>query len=112
MKQVLTVSCKLQVTPEQSIKIDATLQAFANACECVNQTVPPTLTNELAMQPLVYHNVRDMFRLSAQLAIHAIRRVSGNRKTAQKDGSQSAALLLLASLTLPVSFLLGKKIGQ
>ncbi|MEG3928123.1 hypothetical protein [Microcoleus sp. T3_D1] len=50
MKQVLTVSCKLQVTPEQSLKIDATLQAFANACEYVNQTVPPTLTNELAMQ--------------------------------------------------------------
>ena len=35
----------------------------------------------------VYHNVRDMFGLSAQLAIHAIRRVSGNRKTAKKDGS-------------------------
>ena len=34
----------------------------------------------------VYHNVRDMFGLSAQLAIHAIRRVSGNRKTAKKDG--------------------------
>ena len=87
MKQVLTVSCKLQVTPEQSIKVDATLQAFANACEYVNQTVPPTLTNELAMQSLVYHKVRDMFGLSAQLAIHAIRRVSGNRKTAKKDGS-------------------------
>ncbi|MEG4120979.1 transposase [Microcoleus sp. N9_B4] len=86
MKQVLTVSCKLQVTPEQSLKLDATLQAFANACEYVNQTVPPTLTNELAMQSLVYHDVRDMFGLSAQLAIHAIRRVSGNRKTAKKDG--------------------------
>ena len=86
MKQVLTVSCKLQVTPEQSIKIDATLQAFASACEYVNQTVSPTLTNELAMQSLIYHDVRDMFGLSAQLAIHAIRRVSGNRKTAKKDG--------------------------
>jgi len=52
----------------------------------VNQTVPPTLTNELAMQSLVYYNVREMFGLSAQLAIHAIRRVSRNRKTAKKDG--------------------------
>jgi putative transposase len=86
MKQVLTVSCKLEVSPEQSIKIDATLQAFAKACEYVNQTVPPTLMNELAMQSLVYHNVRELFGLSAQLAIHAIRRVSGNRKTAKKDG--------------------------
>ncbi len=86
MKQVLTVSCKIEVSPEQSIKIDATLQAFASACEYVNQTVPPTLTNELAMQSLVYYDVRDRFGLSAQLAIHAIRRVSGNRKTAKKDG--------------------------
>ncbi|MEG4941056.1 transposase, partial [Microcoleus sp. F4-D5] len=67
MKQFLTVSCKLQVAPEQSIKIDATLQAFASACEDVNQTVPPTLTNELAMQSLVDRDVRDMFGLSAQL---------------------------------------------
>ncbi|MCC3473861.1 MULTISPECIES: hypothetical protein [unclassified Microcoleus] len=57
MKQVLTVSCKLEVSPEQSIKIDATFQAFANACEYVNQTVPLTLTNELAMQSLIYHFV-------------------------------------------------------
>ncbi len=86
MKQVLTVSCKLEVTPEQSIKIDATLQTFAEACEYVNQTVPPTLMNELAMQSLVYHDVRARFGLSAQLTIHAIRRVSGNRKTSKKDG--------------------------
>jgi putative transposase len=86
VKQVLTVSCKLQVTPEQSAKVDATLQAFAAACEYVNQSVPPNLTNELAMQSLVYHDVRARFGLSAQLAIHAIRRVSGNRKTAKKDG--------------------------
>ncbi|WP_293146173.1 MULTISPECIES: transposase [unclassified Microcoleus] len=86
MKQVLTVSCKLEVAPEQSTKIDSTLLAFAAACEYVNQTVPPTLTNELAMQSLVYHDVRARFGLSAQLAIHAIRRVSGNRKTAKKDG--------------------------
>ena len=86
MKQVLTVSCKLQVTPEQSAKIDETLRAFAAACGYVNETVQPTLMNELAIQSLVYHDVRARFGLSAQLAIHAIRRVSGNRKTAKKDG--------------------------
>jgi putative transposase len=86
MKQVLTVSCKLQVTPEQSAKIDGTLQAFAAACGYVNETVQTTLMNELAIQSLVYHDVRTKFGLSAQLAIHAIRRVSGNRKTAKKDG--------------------------
>ena len=53
MKQVLTVSCKLEVSPEQSLKIDATLQAFANACKYVNQTVPPTLTNEFLFAVIV-----------------------------------------------------------
>lgn len=86
MKQVLTVSCKIQVTPEQVAKIDATLQAFADACEYVNKTAPPTLVNELAMQSLVYHSVRALFGLSSQLAIHAVRRVSGNRKTAKQKG--------------------------
>lgn len=85
MKQVLTVSCKLQASPEQVAKIEATLKAFADACEYVNQVVAPTLVNELAMQSLVYQDVRARFGLSSQLAIHAIRRVSGNRKTAKKD---------------------------
>ncbi|MHC5822034.1 MAG: RNA-guided endonuclease InsQ/TnpB family protein [Nostoc sp.] len=86
MKQVLTVSCQIQVIPEQVAKIDATLQAFADACEYVNKTAPPTLVNELAMQSLVYHDVRALFGLSSQLAIHAVRRVSGNRKTAKQKG--------------------------
>lgn len=91
MKQVLTVSCKLQVSLEQVAKIEATLKAFADACEYVNQTVAPNLTNELAMQSLVYQDVRARFGLSSQLAIHAIRRVSGNRKTAKKDGKPVTA---------------------
>jgi len=85
-KQVLTVSCKIQATPEQIAKIDETLQAFADACEYVNSKVPEHLTNELAMQSLIYHDVRALFGLSSQLAIHAVRRVSGNRKTARLKG--------------------------
>lgn len=86
MKQILTVSCKLQVTPEQVAKIDELLQAFADACEYTNRTVKPGLVNEQAIQSLVYNDVRFMFGLSSQLAIHAVRRVASNRKTAkQKD---------------------------
>jgi IS605 OrfB family transposase len=84
MKQVLTVSCKLQASEKQAAKIEETLRAFADACIWVNKEVKPTLTNELAMQSLVYNDVRARFGLSAQLAIHAIRRVSGNRKTAKQ----------------------------
>lgn len=86
MKQVLSVSCKLQVVPEQLAKVDELLQAFADACEYTNRTVKENLTNELAIQSLVYHDIRARFGLSSQLAIHAVRRVAGNRKTAkQKD---------------------------
>ena len=86
MKQVLTVSCKLNVNAQQLPKIEDTLVAFADACEYVNKTLDEKLTNEVAMQSLCYHDVRARFGLSAQLTIHAIRRVSGNRKTAKKDG--------------------------
>lgn len=88
MKQVLTVSCKIVVTPEQLPKVDNTLKVFAAACEYVHQEVPEHLTNEIAMQSLIYQSVREQFGLPSQLAIHAIRRVSGNRKTAKSKGDK------------------------
>ena len=84
MKQILTVSCKLQVTPEQVALVDELLQAFADACEYTNRTVKPGLVNEQAIQSLVYNDVRARFGLSSQLAIHAVRRVASNRKTAKQ----------------------------
>lgn len=88
MKQVLTVSCKIVVAPEQLPKVDNTLKVFANACDYVHQEVPENLTNEIAMQSLIYQSVRQQFGLPSQLAIHAIRRVSGNRKTAKAKGDK------------------------
>lgn len=88
MKQVLTVSCKIVVTPEQLPKVDNTLQVFAAACQYIHQEVPETLTNEIAMQSLVYQSVRGRFAIPSQLAIHAIRRVAGNRKTAKSKGDK------------------------
>lgn len=84
MKQILTVSCKLQVTPEQVALVDELLQAFADACEYTNRIVKPGLVNEQAIQSLVYNDVRARFGLSSQLAIHAVRRVASNRKTAKQ----------------------------
>lgn len=88
MKQILTVSCKLTVNPEQVANIEATMQAFSDACTWINQEVPDKVRNEIAMQSLVYHDVRARFGLSSQLAIHAIRRVCGNRKTAKTNGGK------------------------
>ncbi|WP_019498633.1 RNA-guided endonuclease InsQ/TnpB family protein [Pseudanabaena sp. PCC 6802] len=86
MEQVLTVACKLQVDTEQVDKLNATLLAFSDACNYINQTIDPKLTNNVRIQSLIYEQIRDQFGLSANLAIRAINRVAGNRKTAKKAG--------------------------
>lgn len=85
MQQVLTIVCFFNPTPAQGTKINATLRAFADACNYINDTVDPKLTNNVRIQTLVYKQVREQFGLSANLAIRAINRVAGNRKTAKKD---------------------------
>lgn len=85
-KLVLTIVCQLNPSLEQVSKIDATLKAFADACDYINETVDPKITNNVRIQTLVYNSVRERFGLSANLAIRAINRVAGNRKTAKKDG--------------------------
>lgn len=60
------------------------------------------MTNELAMQSLVYQDVRAKFDLSAQLAIHAIRKVAGNRKTAKKDNKPVKAFKPTAATVVDV----------
>ncbi len=84
-KLVLTIVCKLNPSPEQRAKIDATLKAFADACNYINEVVDPRITNNVRIQTLIYESVRKKFGLSANLAIRAINRVAGNRKTAKFD---------------------------
>ncbi|MGL5871794.1 MAG: RNA-guided endonuclease InsQ/TnpB family protein, partial [Xenococcaceae cyanobacterium] len=50
MKQVLTIVVKLQPTPEQVAKMNATLQAFADACNYINDNTNPKLTNKISLQ--------------------------------------------------------------
>ena len=83
MSQVLTVSCKLEVLPYQVEKVEAVLLAFANCCEYVNSNTPEKLTNQIAVQSLIYMAAKAHSGLPSQLTIHAIRRVCANRKTAK-----------------------------
>ena len=83
-KQVLTIVCKINPTPEQVAKIEATLQAFVNACNYINEVVDPKLTHNVTIQNLVYKDVREQFGLASNLVIRAINRVSSNRKTAKR----------------------------
>ncbi len=86
MEQTLTLACKLQPTPEQVAKINATLQAFADASNYANEFVPAKITNKPTIQSLVYQDLREKFGLSANLAVRACARVGANRKTAKLKG--------------------------
>lgn len=59
MSQVLTVSCKLEVLPHQVEKVEAVLQGFANCCEYINRNTPEKLTNQIAVQALIYKAARN-----------------------------------------------------
>ena len=84
MNQVTTVACKIKVPVKYASEVEETLQVFAAACEWVNDNTPKELTSKTKMQKLVYNDVRTRFGLSANLAIQALRRVCGNRKTARQ----------------------------
>lgn len=85
-EQVLTINCKLSPTDSQVDEIDDTLKAFADACNWINQNVPLSVKNSVRIHGLVYHDVRTKFGLSANLAVRAIGRVAGNRRTALQIG--------------------------
>ncbi|MBD1806810.1 transposase [Microcoleus sp. FACHB-SPT15] len=92
-KQVLTIVCKINPTTEQVAKIEATLQAFAGACNYINEVVEPKITHNVTIQNQVYKLVREQFGLSSNLAIRAINRVSANRKTAKRQGKPVKSFL-------------------
>ncbi len=68
MTQVLTVSCKLKVSQSQAAKLDATLDAFVQALNWVNQNTPEKVTNAVKLQSLCYREIRARFGLSSNLA--------------------------------------------
>lgn len=86
MSQILTVSCKPEVSPQQVEKLNAVLSAFAKCCEFVNAKTLEKLTNQIAVQSIAYKEARAHSGLSAQMTIHAMRRVCANRKTAKQKG--------------------------
>jgi putative transposase len=84
LTQVLTVSCKLKVSPSQAAKLDATLEAFGQALNWVNQNTPEKVANAVKLQSLCYREIRARFDLSSNLAQQVCRRLAGARKVAQQ----------------------------
>jgi putative transposase len=84
MSQVLTISCKLKVSQSQAAKLDATLEAFGQALNWVNQNTPEKIVNAVKLQSLCYYEIRARFGLSSNLAQQVCRRVAGSRKVAKQ----------------------------
>ena len=88
MKTVRTIVCKLSPTPEQASEIDATLDAFATACNriaAVCRTIPSTDKNKV--QRACYQEIRQTFGLASNLTIRAIARVCATLKIQEKAHS-------------------------
>ena len=85
-EQVLTINCKMSPTDSQAEEMEDTLKAFADACNWINQNTPLKIRNHVRLHGLAYQDVRTKFGLSANLAVRAISRVAGNRKTTLNMG--------------------------
>jgi putative transposase len=83
MKQTLLV--KLAPTPEQHAALQRTLEAFNAACNAIAAVAFAEQTaNKIALQKLVYYDVRQQFGLSAQMTIRAIAKVAEAYKRNRK----------------------------
>ncbi len=85
MKTVRTIPCKLAPTAEQRTELDATLVAFAEACNVAAEVARSIhSTNKVTLQHACYQELRQQFGLSANLAIRAIARVCAALKVPAK----------------------------
>lgn len=88
MDTVRTLVCKLAPTAEQRAELDATLVAFADACNFIAGVARREhTTNKVKVQHACYTDVRAQFGLSANLAIRAIARVCAALKVKSKAHS-------------------------
>ncbi len=88
VKQVLTLVVKLQLSSEQQRLIAATAESFACACNTINQTVNPRLTNRNSIQAICYHDIKKESGLTANHVVRACARVASNRLTAKQKGEK------------------------
>lgn len=77
MAQVLTVKCRVEVPESIRSRVDATLRAFADACNEIRSVAEAAgITNKFQLQHSLYHELRRQFGMSSNLTIRAIARVA------------------------------------
>lgn len=76
MSQIISVSCKLQVTPKSRHSIDETLGRFADGCnQALSVAKSECVRSANKLQKLVYHDIRATTGLKANHTCQAVRRV-------------------------------------
>lgn len=88
MEGIRTISCKLALLPHHKRHIEATLKAFADACNFVaDYGRKHNVTRQFSLHHACYKEVRQKFGLSANLAVRAIARVAPRLRKAKTRGS-------------------------
>jgi len=73
----LTLAVVLAPGPEQHAALVATLERFNAACNAIAEVAfREHLANKIALQKIVYYDVRERFRLSSQMTVRAIAKVA------------------------------------
>src|SRR5262245_26763635 len=89
MDAIRTIVCKLDPTPEQAAALDATLRAFAAACNQIADVCRTSdSTDKNHVQRACYQEIRQTFGLSSNLTIRAIARVCAALKVKEKIHSR------------------------
>lgn len=100
MTQTITVSCKLEVTPDITPEIDETLEQFADACNRIlDIAMMEGVSNKTKLHHLVYKPVRAATELKANHVCQAITRVVGNLKASYKVKQFRPSSILLDART-------------
>lgn len=81
----LTVKVKLLPTPEQKASLVKTIEIFNEACNYISQIAFENKKfGQVGLHKLVYYPVREKFKLSAQLTVRAIGKVSESYRIEKK----------------------------
>ncbi len=82
-----TVKCKLILNDEQFNSIKNTLVSFNNACNDILKISDKNrIKNKFRIQKLCYHDIKNRYRLPANLVVRAIARVSASKKSKTFNG--------------------------
>lgn len=77
--QTRTICCKLNVSQEIEQALSQTSHLFADACNYVLKVaLQEKIHGALALHALCYKKIRELFKLSANLAVRSIRRVAAS----------------------------------